>query len=174
VFAADKRNDVGGSLHWGVARNVSLDGAYHYLIEDERDRALDFQPAGVEPRIPAAHGHWARARATAHPGGPGITLGVDLSLLDHPENGYKLARLFAGREWNALSATLDLLGYFFERDVNGQPHSLTAVGTLGYEFLRGWKMALAGTAGSTPFLERQFEMMAKIVYDQTYAVREVR
>jgi hypothetical protein len=174
VFAADKRNDVGGSLHWGVAKYLSLDGAYHYLIEDARDRALDVVPAGVNAQIPAAHGHWARARATAYPGGPGTSLGVELSLLDTTENGYKLARFFAGREWRGISGTLDLLGYFFESDVNGQPRSLTATATLAYEFLRGWKAALTGTAGSTPFLERQFEMMAKIVYEQTYAVGEVR
>jgi hypothetical protein len=168
VFAADKRNDVGGAVHWDVVRNVSLDADYHLLIEDARDAA----PGG--PDIPAEHGHWARAKATAHPAGTNSTVGVELSLLKHPENGYKLARLFAGREFNAISATLDLLGYFFDSDVNGQPHSLTATGTLAYQFARAWKAALAGTAGTTPYLERQFEIMAKLVYEQTYAVREVR
>jgi hypothetical protein len=170
VFAADKRNDIGGAVHWAVVRNMSVDADYHFLIEDARDAAPD------DPNLPAEHGHWAKAKATAHPGGTDSTAGVELSLLRHPENGYKLARLFGGHEFHALpvSATLDLYGYFFDRDVNGQPRSLTATGTLVYQFARAWKAALAGTAGTTPYLERQFEIMAKLVYEQTYAVREVR
>jgi hypothetical protein len=174
VFAADKRNDIGGAVHWGILRDTSLDADYHYLIEDARDASRADNPSAAD--IPSDHGHWARAKGTTHPGGTDSTVGVELSLLKHPENGYKLARLFGGHDFHVLpvNITLDLLGYFFDRDVNGQPRSLTATGTVAYQFARAWKAALAGTAGTTPYLERQFEIMAKLVYEQTYAVREVR
>jgi hypothetical protein len=168
VFAADKRNDVGGAVHWGVLRNVGLDVDYHYLIEDAREAAPG------DPQLGSEHGHWARAKVTTHPYGTDQTLGVEGSYLHHPENGYWLGRVFGAKEWNAFSVTLDGLAYFFEKDVNGQPRSLTATGTLAYAFFPGWKAAVAGTAGTTPYLERQFEIMAKLVYEQTYAVREVR
>jgi hypothetical protein len=64
--------------------------------------------------------------------------------------------------------------YFFDRRVNGQSTAIAGTVTLAYEFARGWRAAVAGTAGSTPFLERQFELMAKVAYEQTYAVREVK
>jgi hypothetical protein len=156
VFAADKRNDIGGNVHWGVSRELALDADYHVLIED------------------AGTGHWARAKATYHPNGPDTTLGAETSYLYHPFNGYALARLFGAKTIRALTGTLDLYGYFFERSVNGQSQALTATGTVGYGFARGWRAVVAGTAGTTAFLSQQFEVMAKLVYDQTYVAREVR
>ena len=163
AFIADKRNDVGGSVHWSAMRNLSLDGVYHALLED------------------GGTGHWAQVKGTFHPAGPDSTVGAELALIRNAEvdsttsgNGYKLVRLFGARSWRALLGTLDLMGYFYDRDVNAQSKSLSATATAGYEFARGWRAALAGTAGSTPFLERQFEIMAKLVYEQTYVVREDR
>jgi len=164
VFVADKRNDVGGSIHWGALRNLSLDADYHLLLEEE------------------GQGHWGRLKGAYHPGAPETTVGAELSLLKSSaaasginDNGYKLARLFGAKQLvRDVFATLDLQGYFFDKDVNGQRKSLAATATLAYELVRGWRAAVAGTAGSTPYLERQFEIMAKLVYDQTYAIREVR
>jgi hypothetical protein len=168
VFASDKRNDLGGAVHWGLMKNVALDADYHLLLEDARDAAPG------NPNIPSETGHWVKGKLTTHPYGTANTVGLEGSYLHHPDNGYYLARLFGAREWNAISVTLDLLGYFFQKDVNGQPKSLTATGTVGYQFVRSWKVAVAGTAATTPYLERQFEIMGKLVYEQTYAVREVR
>jgi hypothetical protein len=169
VFAADKRNDVGGAVHWGVLKSVGLDVDYHYLIEDAREAAPG------DPQLGSEHGHWARAKITTHPYSIAQTLGVEGSYLHHPENGYWLGRAFYANELlNRVTFTIDGMAYFFEKDVNGQPRSLTATGTLAYAFIPGWKAAVAGTAGTTPYLERQFEIMAKLVYEQTYAVREVR
>ncbi len=157
VFASDKRDDVGGSVHWGLMRNVALDVDYHAL----------FQPAGT--------GHWARAKGTWHPGGPSSTLGGELSLLNNPDNSYFLVRAFGARQLATLfSGTLDLLGYFFDHAVNGKSEALTATATVGYQFARGWRAVLAGSAGTTAYLDRQLDVMAKLVYDGTYSVREVR
>ncbi|HUK65216.1 MAG TPA: hypothetical protein VLV17_00205 [Anaeromyxobacteraceae bacterium] len=163
VFVADKRNDVGGALHWGPQKGFALDGDYHVLLQDQ------------------GTGHWARAKATLHPGGQTSTVGTELSYLksngvsEINDNGYEEVRLFGARElMPALTGTLDLMAYFFNQDVNGEPRSLAATATLAYGFARGWRAALAGTAGSTPFMERQFEIMGKLVYEQTYATREVK
>ena len=156
VFAADKRNDIGGALHWGAAKDLSLDADYHALIED------------------SGTGHWARAKATFHPGGPGSTLGAEGSYLEHPENGYTLARLFGAKTIQAFTGTLDLYGYFFKNPVNGASNALTATASVGYGFARGWRAVVAGTAGTTAYLTSQFDVMAKLVYDQTYIAREVR
>ena len=179
VFVSEKRNDVGGAVHYGAARNLVLDADYHLLIEDE------------------GKGHWARGKATYHPGGRATTVGAEYSLLKNTDgtspindNGYHEVRLFGARRLaQVITGTLDLMAYFFDRDIRpsggqgaqalgqaagGTSYSLGATATVAYQFARSWRAALAGTAGSTPFLERQFEIMAKLVYEQTYAVREVR
>ena len=179
VFVSEKRNDVGGAVHWGVMKELALDADYHLLIED------------------AGKGNWARAKATYHPAGPPTTIGAELSLLNASDanspindNGYWEVRLFGARSIaQVVTGTLDLMGYFFQRDIlpsggqgaqiagqvtGGVSYSLVATATLAYQFARGWRAAVAGTAGSTPFLESQFNIMAKLVYEQTYAVREER
>ncbi len=161
VFASDKRNDVGGAAHWGVHPMLALDGDYHLLLED------------------AGHGHRARLKATAHPLDASTTVGAEGTLLTNPAtgesgNGYKSARLFAAKALREITGTLDLMGYFYDHDINGQPRSLTATATVAYALAGGWRATVAGTAGTTPYFQREFDIMAKLVYDQTYAVREVR
>ncbi len=156
VFASDERNDLGGSLHWGATRDIAVDADYHVLLED------------------AGTGHWARAKATAHPGGRDNTVGAEASYLYQVENGYFMGRLFGAKTLAALTATLDLYGYFFRNAVSGQDQALTATATLGYNIVRGLRAVVAGTAGTTVYLSSQYELMAKLVYDQTYIVREVR
>ncbi len=163
VFVSKKRNDVGGAVHWGGLKNLALDADYHLLLQD------------------SGQGHWGRAKATFHPGGPATTAGAEVSVLENSgvsainDNGYQEVRLFGARQLAAaVTGTLDLMAYFFDKDVNGEPRSLAATATLAYEFARGWRAALAGTAGSTPFLKTQLEIMAKLAYEQTYAVREVK
>jgi hypothetical protein len=158
VFAADKRNDVGGAVHYGGIRFVALDADYHYLIED------------------AGHGHWARLKGTAHPS-VSSTAGVELSYLKNAasvDNGYKQARLFGAVELYKVTGTLDLNGYFYDGAINGEKKSLLATATIAYPLWRGWRATLAGSAGTTPYMESQFDLMAKLVYDQIYAVREVK
>jgi hypothetical protein len=164
VFVSEKRNDLGGAVRWSGVKDLVLDADYHLLLQD------------------SGQGHWARGKATLHPTGPATTVGAELSLLknaggtsDINDNGYQEVRLFGARQLaRAVTGTLDLMAYFFDKDVNGQSRSLAATATLAYELPRGWRAALAGTAGSTPYLETQFEIMAKLAYQQTYAVREVK
>jgi hypothetical protein len=57
--------------------------------------------------------------------------------------------------------------------VNREDFDLSGTVTAGYRFARGWKALVAGTAGTSPFLESHFDVLAKLVYDQTYVTREV-
>ncbi|GEJ55873.1 hypothetical protein AMYX_06140 [Anaeromyxobacter diazotrophicus] len=159
VFAADKRNDVGGAVHFTGLKLVAIDADYHFLIED------------------AGHGHWARVKGTAHPGGASTTAGLELGYLKNAaslDNGYKQVRLFGAKQLYQVTGTLDLNGYFYDGAINGVKKSLLATATLGYPLWQGWRAAVAGSVGTTPYMESQFDVMAKLVYDQTYAVREVR
>jgi hypothetical protein len=164
VFVSDNRNDVGGLVHWAALPTLALDGDYHFMIEQD------------------GNGHQAKLKGTWRPCGPKSSLGAEAGLLKNAAgtaasitgNGYAEARVFGATAWREILFTADLLGYFYDHSVNGEAKALSATGTAGYEFARGWRAALAGTVGSTPFLERQFEIMAKLVYEQTYAVREVR
>ncbi len=156
VFAADKRNDLGGAVHWGAMKNLGVDADYHVLLEEG-----------------AGTGHWARLKGTLHPG-VNSTVGAEASYLHEPENGYTLARLFGSKTLQAITGTLDLYAYFFERTVNGEDKTLQATATLGYDIARGWRALVAGTAGATAYLSNQFQIMAKLVYNETYIAREVR
>ena len=158
VFASDKRNDLGGSVSFAPLRWVALDADAHVLLED------------------AGTGFWGRAKGVAHPGKIDTTLGAEVSYLTHPDNSYVQGRLFGGYGFAPLplNATIDLIGTFFEHQVNGASQALTGTATLGYRIARGWRALVAGTAGSTAFLSSQFEVMAKLVYDQTYIATEVR
>jgi hypothetical protein len=156
VFASDERNEVGGAIRWAPVALLALDGSYHALLED------------------AGTGHWGRLKGTSRLA-RATAVGAELSVLHHAvDNGYRLVRLFGSHAWRELAGTLDLQGYLFERDVNGQRESLTATATISYVLAPGWRAAIAGTAGTTPYLSSQFEVMAKLLYAQTYAVREVR
>lgn len=159
VFASDRRNDVGGAIHYGGFKLVSLDADYHALLEE------------------AGTGHWARLKGTSHPVDPTTTVGAELAYLKNAsdlDNGYKQVRLFGAKDLYKFTGTLDLNGYFYDGEINGVKKSLLATATVAYPIYQGWRATLAGTVGTTPYMESQFDIMAKLVYDQTYLVREVR
>ena len=67
-----------------------------------------------------------------------------------------------------------MLLHVFRHDVNGENAALTGSVSLGYEFLSGLSGVVSGQAGVTPFMQQTFEVMAKLVYNQTYKKTEVR
>ena len=58
--------------------------------------------------------------------------------------------------------------------INGQTLSFTSAATLGWEIAPRWRAVVTGIADTTPQVERRFECMAKLVYNATYRVHEVR
>jgi hypothetical protein len=154
VFAADKRDDVGGGLRWTPYRYVTVDADYHFLKEGE------------------GNGNRARAKGTLRPM-EGAALGAELQILKVPDNGYVQARLFGSRERGPFSAALDLWFYKYDQKVNDYGQSLGATASGGYQLAPAWKVLVAATLGSDPFFKSRAEIMAKLVWNQFF-VREVR
>ncbi|BDG10586.1 hypothetical protein [Anaeromyxobacter paludicola] len=156
VFSNGKQDNVGGTIHLAPCLGVGVDGIYHAL----------FEPGGT--------GHDARLKGTVHPYSPYTTVGGELRYLHNTDNGYSEARLFGGQELGRLALTLDLQGFYFEQRVNGERTSLLATATAGYDLGGGFRAQVSAAGGATPFVSDQLEFMAKLVYNQTYHVREVR
>jgi hypothetical protein len=164
VFAAEQRNEVGGSVQYDPLKTVTVIVDYHYLME---------QDDGV--------GHRANGRVTWRPAFA-TTLGAEIGLYQlynkpsgsYLNNGYFQARAFGSKQIGRLSGTLDLQEYAFQQTINGQQNSFIATATLGYVIGHGFAALVSGSGGATPYYERRFDFMAKIAYNQSYQLREVR
>jgi hypothetical protein len=154
VFAADRRNEVGGGLSYGW-RALTLDADGHYLKQE-----------GVDGQRLRARATWRSARGNA--------VGVELGNLYAAGNGYFEARAFATRRVGRFTGSIDLQEYAFKHDVNGQKNSFIATATLGRVLGYGFAALISGSGGATPYYEKRFDFMAKLAYNQTYVLREVR
>jgi hypothetical protein len=157
VFALETRDEAGGYVDWAPLPRLRLAADYHAIVDD----------AGV--------GHRGGGRATLRLG-PALetAIGVEARALKLPEQGYVQARLFAiERFLPTVTLTLDLDVYKLDKPVNGRDLSLTGAATLGWAFKRGWSAVVAALADSTPLVERRVEVMAKLVWNQTFRVHEV-
>jgi hypothetical protein len=156
VFSEAERDDVGGVVRFVPVHGVTVDAEYTELFESD------------------GNGHRARLKGTWRPR-QAWSLGLEGAVLDHKDNeGYWLARAFGAWRQSLLEITGDVQSVWLEKSVNGETLSFTATGTAGYRVAQGWKILVAGVAGSDPFLVRHFDFLAKLVYDQTYVTREVR
>jgi hypothetical protein len=159
VFSAEERQTLGGGVTYRVSRAVKVGGSYHAVIEPARTSG---NTVGNEAD---ARAEWER----------GVTmLGVEGFFLDAVDNGYTGGRVYGRRELGRAFATADVLLHVFREKVNGQDSAVTGSLTVGYELLHGLAAAVSGRAGVTPFMEQTFEVMAKLVYNQTYRKTEVR
>jgi hypothetical protein len=159
VFSAEERQTIGGGLTYGVSRSLKVGGSYHLVIEPGRDGG---HSTGNEAD---AKVEWARAVTS---------LGLEAFFLDALDNGYVGGRAFGRREFGRAFAAADVLLHVFREKVNGQDSAVTGSLSLGYELLHGLSGVVSGRAGVTPFMEQTFEVMAKLVYNQTYRKTEVR
>jgi hypothetical protein len=158
VFSDTTRDEIGGGVRWELTKSIEAGLDYHALLEPG--------DAGTEL------GHEAVARGD-YTDGP-VRAGGELSYLKGVDNGYVGARFYARREFAKLFAAGDVLVYVFNQAINSQDYSATAGGTIGYKLGKAWTASVTGRAGVTPFMEQQFDVMAKLAYNQTYRVREVR
>ena len=71
-------------------------------------------------------------------------------------------------------AAADVLAHFFRERVNGEKTAVTGALTGGVELARGFSAVVSGRAGVTPFFEQTYDVMAKLVYNATYRIQEVR
>lgn len=155
VFAASRRDELGGSAAWRPRNSLRASLDLHAVLDDEH-RGTN---AG------------ARVEAIAHGGRIGLE-GRRLLLHD---TGYRRLRLFAMAELSEpLTASLDLAAHWFDQPLNGEVRSITGVATAGYKLGDSWQAVLSGFAGAGPSFERSFEIIARIAYGGTLRAREVR
>jgi hypothetical protein len=153
VFSNERRNDFGAGFTYDVGPNVIVGADYHALVEPgENDE--DEIGSEVQARL-----HWSSGQTSA---------GAEAFWLDAFENGYVGGRVYGRRDIGAFFAAADVLAHVLREEVNAE--DLAVSGSLG----GGWMAMLAGRAGVNPFFEQQFDGLAKLVYNQTYTVREVR
>jgi hypothetical protein len=158
VFSQETRDELGGYVYSKLIPRLRLQASYHVVLDA------------------AGTGHDASAKLT------GIvdpeartTVGVEARRLAPPVSGYTMARAFTSmRLAPPLITTLDVSAFFFDADVNGRRQSFVGAATLAYEFRPAWRAVVTGIASVTPFAERRFEGMAKVVYQLTRQVRQVR
>ncbi len=161
VFSAEERKSFGLGASYDVGKGLRVGGAYHAQIEpgeteDDSERLGHEAEARIE---------WERGHALA---------GAEVLFLDALENGYVAARLFGRRRLGRFFAAADVLSHFFREEVNGEPLAVTGALTAGVDLARGFSAMVSGRAGMTPFLEQTFDVMAKLAYNSSYRIREVR
>jgi hypothetical protein len=159
VFAESERQEVGGGFRWNLTRSVEGGVDYHALLEPSGD--------GTSTKL----GHEVTGRGD-YRDGP-VRAGGELTWLKALDNGYGGGRCYARREFGRLFAAADVQAYVFDKKVNGQDYSATFGATAGWQLAKNWTASLTGRAGTTPFMESQVDVMAKLTYNQSVR-QEVR
>lgn len=161
VFTAETRRSFGAGASYRLAKGLEVGASYHLDLEPGREiGASSYLGHEAEARV-----DWERGRTLA---------GAEVLFLDALENGYVAARLFGRREMGRFFAAADVLTHLFRDKVNGESTAVTGALTGGVDLTRGFSAVVSGSAGMTPFLEQTFTVMAKLVYNATYRVQEVR
>jgi hypothetical protein len=151
VFSQETRDEAGGYVYARPVRRLRLQGEYHVIVDA------------------AGTGHDGSGKVTGTFGAEGRdTLGFEARRLALPQTGYMMGRAFSiVRVSPLVLATLDASAFVFDADVNGQRRSFVGAATLGYDFRPRWRAVVTGVGSVTPFVERRFEGMAKLVYQLT-------
>ncbi|HEY6005568.1 MAG TPA: hypothetical protein VIV57_21990 [Anaeromyxobacter sp.] len=161
VFTAEERQQYGGGAFLQLGRGLQLGLTGHLDVEPGRNRGdKNFLGSEAEARV-----EWERGHTLA---------GAEILFLDALDNGYFGGRIFGRREMGRFFAAADVLAHFFREKVNGETMAVTGALTGGIELARGFSAVISGRAGVTPFFEQTYDVMAKLVYNSTYQVREVR
>lgn len=161
VFSSEERTTFGAGADYELRRGLSVGASYHLSVEPgETEAASDY--LGHEAEASVA---WERGDTLA---------GAEVLFLDAFENGYVAARLFGRRDLGRFFAAADLLGHLFREDVNGEDLAVSGTLSAGVDIAKGFSAVVAGRAGLNPFLEQTFDVMAKLAYNASYRIQEVR
>ncbi|HSD20351.1 MAG TPA: hypothetical protein VLC54_09950 [Anaeromyxobacter sp.] len=158
VFSAENRNDFGGGVRYELTKELEVGADYHLAIEPGED-------GDYYGHLAQASLEWERGRTKA---------GAEVFYLDNLENGYVGGRLFGRQDYGRYFAAADVLGHFFREQINDEDFSISGTLSAGVDLVKGFSAVVAGRAGMNPFLEQTYDVMAKLVYNQTYRIREVR
>lgn len=161
VFSAASRNEFGLGGSYRLGHGLTLGGDYHLQIEPgETASSSDYLGHDAAARL-----DWERGNTDA---------GAELLFLRALENGYVAGRVYGKQTYGRYFAAADVLAHLLREEVNGQDYSVTGTLSVGAQLARGFSAVVAGRAGVTPFLEQTYDVMAKLVYNQTYRLKEVR
>jgi hypothetical protein len=146
VFSEELRKEAGAEVVYKLMQPLSLEADFHWL------------------HVEGGSGYRTGARATYRTPYGG-SYGAELRLLDQPDNGYTLARVFGIRKLQPnVTVTLDLDAYWLQNEINASKHSFVGTLTGGWAFLPNWEAMLAGSLGVTPYFEHRSELIARLVY----------
>jgi hypothetical protein len=159
VFSSEDRAEFGGGLSYDLSRGLTV-GANYRLLLAEDDQGDDDLGHDANARL-----EWVRGATRA---------GGEVLFLDAFDNGFVALRVFGRRDVGRFFAAADVFGHLFRESVNGEDGAVTGTLTAGMNLARGFSAVLSGRAGMTPFLEQTFDVMAKLVYNSSYRIREVR
>jgi hypothetical protein len=161
VFASERRTTFGAGADYELSKGLGIGASYHLSVEPgETEESSDYLGHEAEANL-----EWQQ--------GPTLA-GAEVLYLDALENGYVALRLFGRRDLGRFFATADVFGHFFRESVNGEDLAVTGTLAAGVDIAKGFSAVVAGRAGMNPFLEQTFDVMAKLVYNSTYRIREVR
>ncbi|HXI56988.1 MAG TPA: hypothetical protein VNO55_13065, partial [Polyangia bacterium] len=157
VFSQETRDEAGGFFYLKPIPRLNVQGQYHVVVDAD------------------GTGHDATAKVTGTFGAEARdTAGLESRRLALPHSGYTMARAFTlVRAAPRVVTTLDASAFFFDGDVNGYRQSFVGAATLAYDFRPGWRAVVTGIGSVTPFVERRFEGMAKLVYQLSTQFRQV-
>jgi hypothetical protein len=161
VFTSEERNLFGAGAYYKLGHGLQVGASWHFDLEPGRNLG-DSKYLGKEGE---ARLEWERGQSSA---------GAEVLFLDALENGYVAGRVFGRREMGKFFAAADVLANFFREKVNNETLAITGALTGGLELARGFSAVVSGRAGVTPFFEQTYDVMVKLVYNQSYSIREVR
>jgi hypothetical protein len=147
VFSDERRDEAGGEIAVRFGQRVSawVDAAF----------------VSVE----AGDGWRAGSKVSYRPLRETTTLGAEVRILKEPANGFDQVRLFAlHRLPQKITVTLEVDGYRLDQPVNGRLGSLICGFTAGYPITDRFDVMASGSFGTTPFLDRRFEAIARLSY----------
>jgi hypothetical protein len=160
VFSESKYDELGGGFRYELTHALELGVDYHALVEPGED--------GTGTKL----GHDAALRGD-YTAGP-VRAGAELTVLQTSENTVGGFRGYVRREIGRFFGSGELIAYGFDEAINGRQYSASLGATAGYKLGDAWTASVSARAAVTPFMDQQVDVMAKLAYNQTYRVREVR
>lgn len=160
VFSDARYDEAGGGVRYELTRSLEGGVDYHALIEPGKD--------GTGTSL----GHDAALRGD-YTSGP-VRAGAELTLLQTVENTMYGFRGYVRRELGRFFGTGELIAYYYDEAINDRQYAASLGATAGYRLGGAWTATLSARAAVTPYMDQQVDVMAKLAYNQTYRVREVK
>jgi hypothetical protein len=159
VFSQETRDEWGGFAYYRPVRWLDVNASFYQF---NNETGLGYNATG---RVTGDVG----ARGTRRFGVEGRRLSIPSDGFQAQRGGYLMGRVFGVQRFSTkLSAMLDASYFHFDNALNGYPRSISASGSIGWDFLPSWRAVVTGVISETPFASHQIETLAKVVYNGRY------